>query len=291
MKKIGFIFDSFISEQKTELDKKGFGYFPFRCILDEVEYEDGIDLEKEELLHKIDKSKDVKTSLARYSTMEEVISKMTKEYDDVLYLPIGQNLSSSSSTAQTFKREFSNFHVFDNGWVGNQYNYVVDYARRIYEKYQDINVVIEKLVEIKNKSILFVLPLNINYVINGGRISSFKKVLLKTVAKLKLKPYIKFYNGSGSTGGIARGVKSAINQMLTKTAEFANVEIKDLNKYYNVDFIYGIDKEFTKQVIDLCEKHGVKFDSQTLNTSTIAIHTGPEAICFSIIPKLKNKEI
>ncbi|VEU76961.1 DegV family protein [Mycoplasmopsis columbina] len=289
MKKIGFIVDSFSCLSKEEANQKGFGYFPFRLDLDDKVYEDGVDLSSKDILEIIDKSQDYKTSLPRLDIMEEVISQMSKEYDDVIYLPISSTLSGSLSAANNFKSEFSNFHIYDNQYVGEQFLEVIKYIKREYEKGVSLDIIFEKLNDFQKDTIVYILPLNLNYAIKGGRISGVKKFLLKAFSKVKLVPFIKFANSQNSTAGIARGTKGAIIQIVEKIIDFTNLKnIDEINQKYNLYFIHGLDQEFNQMVLKIVKETKLEINSSKLNSGVIAVHTGPEAISLSIMPKINQ---
>ncbi|UUD34735.1 DegV family protein [Mycoplasmopsis caviae] len=292
MKKIGFIVDGFISEPQEKVLEKGYGYLPFIIDIDGSTYRDGVDLEQQEILHKIDKANSVKTSMPSIKGIMDTVEEMSKKYDDVLYLPIGSSLSSSCNTSITICSEFKNFHVFDNNWVGDQYNEIIEHVKKVYEKYQSMDKVFEELEWIKKNSIVYILPIKLRYLIEGGRVSSFKKILLKTMNKLRIYPHVKYVNQKVSTAGVARGVKNAIIQIFNKLISFANVKkLEDLTEKYKIDWIHGIDEELNNTVKQLAESKNLKIDSERWTSSAIAVHTGPEAFSLSIMPKLEKREI
>lgn len=293
MKKIGFIVDGFISEPQELILKKGYGYFPFLTDIDGVVYKDGIDLDQEDLLHKLDQGKSVKSSMPNVKAVLDTVDKMTKEYDEVIYFPIGSSLSSSCNNIATICKEYKNFHVYDNCWVGDQYNEIINHIKKVYEKYQTLDKVFEELEWIKNNSIIYVLPIKLNYLIEGGRVNnSFKKFVLKTMSKLRIYPYVKFIKQHVSTAGIARGVKGAIIQIFKKLGAFVKAkDLKTLTENFKIDWIHGIDEEVNKTVRKVSKEKNIKIDTERLTSSAIAVHTGPEAFSLSIMPRLEKREI
>ncbi|MCS4537081.1 DegV family protein [Mycoplasma sp. CSL7475-4] len=291
MKKIGFIFDSFVCLTKNELQEMGYGYIPLITEIDNETYLDGIDVDRRELLKKIAQTENIKTSLPYMATFAEVFGQMCSQYDEVIYLPISNKLSSTSSAASNFLEEFKNLHIIDNSFVADQYLEVAKFASKYFEKHQDINKLIEKIKEINQKSLTFIVPKNIHYLVKGGRVSSFKKFMLGAMSIVKLLPYVKFDLEGTSTGGVGRGPKGVIKQIIAKFEEFTGLDTKEITQQYKIFTINGIDEEFNSLAAESFKQKGIEFANKKLNSSVIAIHTGPEAQAFTLMPNLDNLEI
>ena len=54
--------------------------------------------------------------------VEEQMSKLSKDYDDVIYLPIHSSLSSSHDSILNLSKKYKNIHVFDNKLVGESFS-------------------------------------------------------------------------------------------------------------------------------------------------------------------------
>ncbi|QBF34491.1 DegV family EDD domain-containing protein [Mycoplasmopsis phocirhinis] len=291
MKKIGFIFDSFVCMTKDEAEKMGYGYIPLITEIDNHSYLDGVEVNRRELLEKIAKSKNIKTSLPYLAWFEQVFKQMCSKFDEVIYLPISSKLSSTSSAAANFVNEFKNLHIIENAFVADQYLEVAQYGVKHFQKHQDINKLIEKINEIKQKTLTFIFPKNIDYLVKGGRVSSFKKFMLGAMSIVKLSPYVKFDLQGTAMGGIGRGPKGVIKQIIAKFEEFTGLSTNALVQEYKIFSVTGIDDEFNLFALDLFKKKGIEFVNKKFNSSVIAVHTGPEAQAFTLMPNLDKFEI
>ncbi|WP_029513657.1 DegV family protein [Mycoplasmopsis primatum] len=289
-KKLGFVFDSFTCQTAKFMEENNYGYCPFRTDIDGTVYEDGIDLTQKELIQKILGAQNPKSSLPRIDKMVDAIKAKSEECTDVLVFCISSCLSSTYNQALNISKEFPNVHVYDNSWGADQYFDVVEYIKKVYDDNDgNMKIVFEKLDQIKKQSLLFVLPPDVSYVINGGRVGSFKKFLLKTLKILGVKPYVKFYNETASTGGMGRSIKSAILQIQKKLFDFANINdvSKDASNYV-FHFVHGVDEELNDLAVKLFKENGIEFKSSTYLSSGVAIHTGPKALCLSVMPDLSK---
>lgn len=291
MKKIGFILDSFACESKEFMDKHNIGFLPLKSEIDGVVYEDGVNINQKELLEKIKNSKSsCKSSMPNPGLMEEVFQEMSAKYDDVLYLPISSALSSTFSIANNLAKEYSNVHVFDNTWGSQQLITVVEFAKKFYEEHDgDMKALFEELKKIEQKSLLFVLPQDVIHIVEGGRVSSFKKFVLKTIRLLKLKPYVRFANREAHTGGLAKSLKRALEHIYSKL--IGHLWIGDpeaQSDEYLFDVTWGIDEEFNKLIDSIATDKKIKINSHKLLCSAVAAHTGYDATAISIMPNLKK---
>ncbi|TQC51431.1 DegV family EDD domain-containing protein [Mycoplasmopsis mucosicanis] len=292
MKKLGIIVDSFACMSKQEANEQGFYYVPLVTEIDGKEYQDGLDINREDVLNMMAKTENIKTSLPFMSSFEEVFSLACSENDFVLYIPISSKLSSTFSAANNFVHDFKNLYIYDNGLVGDQIIELAKYAKKHFEKYQNIDRLLEDIHQIDKQCLTFILPQNIKYLVKGGRVSSLKKLLLGVLSKVKLMPYIKYDLNGTSNGGLGRGPKGVAKQVISKFIHFTGVkDTKELQQKYKIFTIYGIDDEFNKTAIETFKQQGITFVNARLNSSVIGIHTGPEAHAYYIIPNLDIKEI
>ncbi|WP_416738199.1 DegV family protein [Mycoplasmopsis meleagridis] len=288
MKKVGFILDSFSCLTQEEANKLGYGYFPFRVDIDNKIYHDGVDLNKDTLLKLIAQGNKVQTSLPSLEIMENVISSMCEEYDMVIYLQISETLSGAMSAANNFTSEYKNFIIIPNRFVADQFLYVIEYIKNAIEKGLTINDIKKKLALIQKDTETYIIPFDLKYLINGGRISNLKKFVLKSVSKMKLLPFIRFHLNENSPAGIARGYKGATTQIISKLLD----KVKDhkpfsLLEKFHINFVSGINEEVNNDVIRIFKENKLTFNSVRVNTSVIAVHTGPDAVAVSIMPKIK----
>ncbi|UOC57933.1 DegV family protein [Mycoplasmopsis bovis] len=287
-KKLGFVFDSFICMSKEFLDKHNYGYAPFITTIDDNSYVDGIDLNQKDVIEKIKNGTDLKSSMPTIESFTKAIETKSKEYDDVLVLGISSCLSSAYNAAKLVAKDFPNVHVYDNTWGAEQYLVVADYISKVYEANDgNMDIIFAELDKIHESSLIFVLPPNVDYVIKGGRVSSFRKFLLSAMRLLTLKPYVKFYMKKATTGGIAKSMKSGIKQIIKKFIEFANISSNRNNADdWLFHIAHGVNDEYNQLVLDAFKAEKLNVASKCYVSSAVAVHTGPEAICFMLMPNL-----
>ncbi|OAB49027.1 DegV family protein [Mycoplasmopsis gallinarum] len=285
MKKIGFILDSFSCLTETEANQKNYYFIPLRVDLDDKLYEDGINFNQKDLLELIAKSQTYKTSLPKLTTIEAIFQKASKENDYVIYFPINSSLSGTFSAAKTISQDFNNIYVIDNNFVGIQYEKVIQKIQQMNQNGANFEEILNFINNIQDQFATYILPLDLKYAINGGRVNGIKKFFLLGMSKLKLMPFLRFSNNEVVNAGVGRNIKSVITQIIEKILEFTKSTANELKDKFDLTFIYGIDNKFNNEVINIAKENNLEIINSQINSSIIAIHTGPDALALSIMPK------
>ncbi|WAM01011.1 DegV family protein [Mycoplasmopsis felis] len=171
MKKLGIIVDSFSGLTQEQANEKGYRFLPLRIEIDGVFYEDGKEIDSQDLLKKLTTETKVKTSLPNYNLIVQTIEETSNEYDDVIYLGVSKELSNTFSQFISVASEKNNVYAMENHLFGNQIIRVVEYFKKLYENGASINELYSKLNDINETSRTFIVPKNLQFIVNGGRLS------------------------------------------------------------------------------------------------------------------------
>ncbi|TNK84383.1 DegV family protein, partial [Mycoplasmopsis pullorum] len=239
---------------------------------------DGID-QPVKMLNKLENASQIKTSLPNIDEMENIINHFAQEYDDVLVLLLSAELSSTTSYAKTIAKEYANVHVVDNSFVGEQYLQVVQLAQQMYHDGANIEKICQKIQELSDESLIYIVPKNLDFMIKGGRLSAAKKFIMQ---KIPMIPVLKFA-GSVNVSALKRTLKGAIQKMFEKIIK----KIDGVENVYNYSFrlIHGLDEEINKLVLEIAQSFNISFESQQYTSTAVAIHCGPSAISVTVLPK------
>ncbi|TNK82897.1 DegV family protein, partial [Mycoplasmopsis pullorum] len=238
----------------------------------------GID-QPAKMLNKLENASQMKTSLPNIDEMETVINHFAQEYDDVLVLLLSAELSSTTSYAKTIAKEYANVHVVDNSFVGEQYLQVVQLAQQMYNEGANIEQICQKIQELSDESLIYIVPKNLDFMIKGGRLSAAKKFIMQ---KIPMIPVLKFA-GSVNVSALKRTLKGAIQKMFEKIIK----KIDGVENTHNYSFrlIHGLDEEINKLVLEIAQSFNISFESQQYTSTAVAIHCGPSAISVTVLPK------
>jgi fatty acid-binding protein DegV len=148
MKKLGILVDSFCGLRKIEVEKLGLEYISLVIFIDGIKIQEG---EKEiltEIAPKILKAKEVKTSLPTIGILKKKLEKMSKEYENVIYLPVNKGLSSTYSVAYATASKMKNVYVVNSCFAGTASIYN---AKKILKK-SNLKNIKSIINQIKNNS-------------------------------------------------------------------------------------------------------------------------------------------
>ncbi|WP_324672220.1 DegV family protein [Mycoplasma sp. 888] len=277
MKKIGIIIDSFSGISKTEAENHGFYYLPLQIEIDKKVYQDGI-VDPLEVLEKLATATDIKSSSPKLDMLQSTVKKAAEENQEVIYLGISSKLSSTPNHVAAMSNEYKNIHVVDNHFSGIQLLYAAKYAKKLSEQGLEVQSIIDRLAKLNEKSHTFLLPMNLKYLISGGRLSSVKKFIASKVSIYPVLSYDK--NDAVSFVSFKLTSSSAIKKLFEKV-----MEVVDKPEDYVFTWMHGIDEKVNKLVQEQAQKHSIKLVNEQLTSSVISVHTGPEAFAIMITPK------
>ncbi|MDJ1647143.1 DegV family protein [Mycoplasma phocimorsus] len=282
MKKLGIILDSFSCKSKEELKEYGYGFISLKIEIDGNLYEDGITLPHRLLIEKINDDSKVITSTPSLKNIEEIVAEFSQNYDEVLYLGISSKLSSTFNNVNIIGKNYKNFHSLDNNLVGNQYIYFAKYAQKRFEETQDIELIIEEIKQAFKETYTLIIPPNLKRLIGGGRLKGVKKLFLQA---LKFLPIIIYDNEANvKVYALKRTFKGAIKTVLEEILESSKAINEPVFQMVN-----GIDQLIEKDVKELANSMGIKFEEECLASALIMAHIGSKGFAISLRPTLKEK--
>ncbi|QGZ97529.1 DegV family EDD domain-containing protein [Mycoplasma sp. NEAQ87857] len=279
MKKLGIIIDSFSGLTKEEANQQGFLFLPLQVEIDGVVYEDGI-ADHVEILKKLATANSFLSSLPKLETIEKVLQEALKDFDDVLYIGLSENLSSTSKYVKSFAKDYNNVYVVDNHFSGTQFVEVANHALKLYQNDTPIADIIKNIEYISNQSLTLLVPIKLDYMIKGGRLTGVKKFIMSAISMIPILSYLP--NGTVSPIALKRTINGAISKTIAKVLEFCD-EIGEST----INLIHGIDEKVNNLVKQALKQNNITIQNTSTTSSVVAIHTGPEAFCINVMPKLK----
>ncbi|WLP85912.1 DegV family protein [Mycoplasma seminis] len=279
MKKLGIILDSFSGLYQEDAIKEGFEFIPLQVDIDNVVYQDGL-VDKVEVLEKLKNATSFKSSSPRLEVINTIVKEASEKYDDVIYFGIHPALSSTSSHVRTVANDFPNVKVFENHWSGIQLVIAAKYALKLYNEGLNLFEIFTQLEVINKESATYLVPFDMKYMIQGGRLNGVKKFIM---SKIKMLPILEYdVHGKVTPVFLKRTPQGAISKAIEKAAYFP----EDASKY-QFNYMHGIDAEINNEVEKQLAEYDIKLQHTQITSSVIAIHTGPEAFAITVMPKLE----
>ncbi|MFV8468370.1 DegV family protein [Mycoplasma sp. VS42A] len=284
MKKLGIILDSFSGLYQEEAEQAGFKFIPLQVDLDGIVYQDGLE-DKMTVLEKLSKANSFKSSSPRLEIINNIVKEASEEFDEVIYLGIHPGLSSTSSHVRTVANDYKNVYVFENHWSGIQLVNAAKYALKLYKDGLSMKEIFDLLQKINDSSATYLVPFDMKYMIQGGRLHGVKKFIMTKISLLPILEYTT--DGKVSPVFLKRTANGAIAKAIEKAYFFHEGE--DLANY-EFNWMHGMDLNVNAEVLKQCAELDIKLAHEQITSSVIAIHTGPQAFAITVMPKLNLED-
>ncbi|WP_033161520.1 DegV family protein [[Mycoplasma] collis] len=274
--KIAFVIDSSVGLTQENAKKNDLYFLPLYINIDDKEYADGIDLQNEEVFNLINKNSKISTSATPLGQAFKLIEKLENEYDKIIIYPISSKLSSQYSNLKTaFKDNRKVYVVKSNKLTLLTLLDILRFKKNI-EHNMEFNQALEML-ENNVEGELILVPKYNDYLVKGGRLSPSAATIAKL---LKIVPIIELKNGALEKRGKGRIFNKSLvniyNEIYNKFPTYKTIVLHSNNN--EVNEIVDKFKQISKNKIEVFSIPNV-----------IAVHSGPEAVAFSVINITDNE--
>ena len=272
---IKIICDSMSDVPKEIIEKYGVEIIPLTVIFNGVEYMDGIDITHSQFYKMLRESESMpKTSQITYAQFKEVFEKYKDE--EVLYISGSSRASGTYQSAVLAKNDgYDNVHIFDTYNLSMVSGLFVIKACEMREKGYSIEEILNHLNALKGTEDVIVSVDTLEYLKNGGRISSTKAMLGNL---LNVKPILHVEDGLVAQKSQVRGKKQMYSTLVKGIGE------KFYNNLEDRTVIIGFgDNEEDFEIVKnkFMEEYKVK-DLYCVNIGcAICSHIGPGVLAIS----------
>lgn len=268
--------DSGSSIKQNEKEKYGVEIIPLRLLINDIEYNDGENLDISYFYdYIINERKVPKTSLPSMYEYEEKINEYTKSGDDIIIVTISSKISGTYNYIRMLFEDNPKVKVIDSLIAVGGIRFIVEEINKNREKtFDEIENIINDLIpRIK----CLAVPETLNYLVFNGRLSK-PAWLVGTL--LGVKPVITFENGEVKAETKKRGLKHAINYI----AE--SLEKLDCDENYGIIASYTYDKaNLERLILATPEKYRKNISAYDNLSPAIASHWGPNAFGYLFVCK------
>lgn len=188
---------------------------PVRVYIDDQEFKDSEDL-RSAILDAIRNDRKLETSLPAPNDAEELLSKLTDEYERVYVLTVSSKLSGTYSLFSTVANKYENVLVFDSKTISIQNTYILE------RMVLDLNAgkVIEEddIISYRDDSLLLIPVFDLSRLEKSGRIGRIVSLVGRLI---HIKPIITIARtGEVELVGKAISVKKVLELLRSKVEEF-----------------------------------------------------------------------
>lgn len=275
---IKLICDSLCDIPDEIMEKDYLEMVPLTLIMDGKEYKDGVDVSKEEFYKMAMESNEIpKTSQATYVQFKDAFDRALAEGKKVLCINGASTKSGTYQSAILAKSDTEgDVYVFDTENLSLGAGQCVTRACDMIEEGQSIEEILKNLEEVRDSSVVYFAPANLDYLKKSGRVSMATAVIGNM---LNIRPILKMEKGEILFDSKVRGLKKLISYLVDRALE----RNEDLSKV-TLTLGHGCNIEEFKKLQDLVEdklKDKVKKILIAKGGACVCSHTGPDVIAIS----------
>ena len=287
MSKIAIITDSNSGVTQSQAEEIGVFVVPMPFRINEEDFFEDINLTQEQFYQKLADDAKVSTSQPSPDSLMTLWDKILKEYDQIVYIPMSSGLSGSCQSAMMIANEEYEGKVFvvDNQRISvTQRQSVLD-ALEMAKAGYSAEQIVDKLIETKFESSIYIMLDTLYYLKKGGRITPAAAAL---GTLLKLKPVLQIQGEKLDAFAKARTSSQGKNIMINAIKSdienrFGGYEAKDF--WIACAYTKDLDSanEWKKEVEAAFPGIDVYMDPLSLS---VACHIGPGALAVTVTRKL-----
>lgn len=249
---------------------------PLGIIFGDQAFEDGIDLNTDELYHRIRSDKEVpKTSQPSTGRFAELFERLKDEYESAIAVHVSSKLSGTLSSCRS-GAEMAQFplETIDSKSMSYAITYLLQKGIQMNEKNMDYNDIVNNLRELADHSENYILLGSLDQFYKGGRMSG-TSYLLGSI--LKIKPIIRINrNGEFELFEKVRSEKKAVVRMIELLKESY-----DKNTFSQIQIMHGNvqhkAKELATEIRSILPNIDIFIGEIS---STIAAHAGEGTVAI-----------
>ena len=287
MAKIAILTDSNSGITQAQSKELGIHVVPMPFMIDEEEFFEDINLTQEQFYQKLGDNANVSTSQPTPDSLMKIWDELLKDHDSIVYIPMSSGLSGSCQSAYMFAQEEYEGKVFvvDNQRISvTQRQSAID-AKEMADKGFSAEEIVQKLMDTKFESSIYIMLDTLYYLKKGGRITPAAAALgtllrLKPVLQIQGEKLDAFAKARTTNQGKSIMINAIKNDIETR---FGGEEAKD----YWIAAAYTKDLDSANEWKKELEKEfpGMDIHMDPLSLS-VACHIGPGALAVTVKIKL-----
>lgn len=258
-----------------EAKRLGVWVLPMPVTIDNQEYLENVDLERDVFFQKQVEGAEITTSQPAPAALIDLWDSLLEKYEGVLYLPMTSGLSSSYQTALSLAEEYEGkVAVVDTRRISVLLWQMVVDALCLVEKGLSLREIKTKLEENALNASIYITPTTLEYLKKGGRVTP-AAAAIGTV--LNIKPVLQIQGEGVDAFAKVRGMKQAVEKMFAALDQ--DMETRFAGKKVHIYAAYSglpeVGESWKTQVEAHYGDRLHRIDPLALN---ICCHTGPGAL-------------
>ncbi|MDE7300587.1 MAG: DegV family protein [Clostridia bacterium] len=272
-------------EEAKELDVK---VVPMPILIDGEQYFEGINLTQEEFYKKLAENAQVSTSQPSAFDVGELWTKLLKDYDRIIHIPMSSGLSETCHTLMRLaENDFAGkVSVIDNQRISVPMRASVMDAVRMRAGGKTADEICSFLMETKMQSSIYITVDTLKYLRKGGRLTP---AVAAIGTLLKIKPVLQIQGFKLDTYAKVRKLADAKTTMIKALQNDMETRFKDLRAQGKMTLAVAHTQNDEEAHNLACELEEVFPDMKVFHVDplslSISCHIGPGALACGCVVK------
>ncbi|PLS16256.1 fatty acid-binding protein DegV [Bacillus sp. M6-12] len=280
MAKVKIVTDSTVDMSEEELGKYGITMVPLSITIDGETFLDKVEISPENFLGRMKNANELpKSSQPPAGKFVEVYEELAKDGSEIISIHMTGGMSGTVRSAESAaSMTDAKVTVFDSKFISRALSFQVIEAAKMAASGKSSAEIVEKLVEIRRNSSLYIVIDTLENLIKGGRIGKAAGFI---GSLLNIKPIARLEDGVLNQSSKARSQSQVVKQLVkefmddTKGKEILGVGIAHANGPELADKL--------KEAI--MENSGFQKVDVVYTTPVVSTHAGPGAVGFMYYTK------
>ncbi|MBR1972537.1 MAG: DegV family protein [Oscillospiraceae bacterium] len=271
---VRLITDSAADFEPFELEKLNIACIPIKVMLGEQEYEENINLSKDQFFQLLAESgASPKTSQPSPALLMEHFEAAKQAGEEALYISLSSGISGTYQTAVMTREDFGSddCYVLDSLNATGGQRLQLEYAARLRDEGKSAKEIIEAVKSIQSKIVLFACIDTLEYLYRGGRIS---QTVYKLGTMAQVKPIIRVSEeGTIEVPAKAIGMRKGMDFLCKR------IEQQKPSAAHNFYVMYTADRTIGEALAQKVRAMGIEVSDERIIQvgAGIGSHVGPNA--------------
>lgn len=280
--KIAYVTDTGTGKTPQYFEEKGIFCIPLQIAVDNVNYQDIVEISTEQCIENMRNKKVMTTSLPSLGKIEELFEKLKNEgYEHIIAVPICSGLSGTINAMHNAANQVGlPITTIDTYVTAVVEEYLIEMIKESIEKGRSEEVIQKAVNEVIESCHTYIIPDDLQHLKRGGRLTPLAATL---AGLLKIKPILlidKSTNGKIDALEKVRTSKKAFDRI------FEIFHTLSPNSNTSITFAHVDDEETAKELMNRAAKEFPEASLQIIPLiNTVSVHTGLKCQAFQIFNK------
>ncbi len=282
--KIAIVSDSNSGITQKEAEKLGVYIVPMPVLIDGEQFFEDISLSQEQFYEKLKSDAQVSTSQPSAFDVGELWTKLLKDYDKIIHIPMSSGLSETCRTlSHLAESEFSDkVYVIDNQRISITMRQSVLDALNMVSDGKSAEEIRDYLTETKMQSSIYIMVDTLKYLKKGGRLTP---AVAAIGTLLKIKPVLQIQGEKLDQFSKVRKIADAKTIMINAIRHDMDTRFKELRAQGKMTLAVAHTQNFTEaekfrdEIIQ--EFPDVSFTFVDPLSLSVSCHIGPGALAVA----------